>query len=221
LPPPGALHVESSFDGLPGRIGIGTFDLCGRELRFDALSEARLERAIDLVSVLLAGNAELIHREIAPIDLHRPARADASAVAEADALGSGYLEEYLRRWLDEPLARLEGATPRPRQASRSFAARLSSCCARSRTAPSMPTAPVQPGPTSGGCATSSASRHSSPRRHPRPEKRPRQGDSTSRKRRCGVRVHIPDVVDLTGISRPPLRDGRGHSGFRLALRLES
>ena len=112
LPPPGALYFESSFDGLPERIGIGTFDLCGRELRFDALSEARLERAIDLVSVLLAGNAELIHREIASIDLHRPARADASAVAEADALGSDYLVEYLRRWLDEPLARLGGATPR-------------------------------------------------------------------------------------------------------------
>ena len=112
LPPPGALYFESSFDGLPERIGIGTFDLCGCELRFDALSEARLERAIDLVSVLLAGNAELIRRENSPIDLHPAERIDAFAFAEMDVLGSDHLQEYLRRWLDEPNARLQGATPR-------------------------------------------------------------------------------------------------------------
>ena len=112
LPPPGALYFESSFDGLPERIGIGTFDLYDRELRVGALSETRLERAIDLVSMLLADNAELIRREIVPIDLRPDEQTDPLAFAEMDVLGSDYLEQYLRRWLDEPNARLEGATPR-------------------------------------------------------------------------------------------------------------
>ncbi len=112
LPPPGALYFESSFDSLPERIGIGTFDLCGRELRLSALSETRLERAIDLVSMLLADNAELIRREIVPIDLRPDEQTDPLAFAEMDVLGSDYLQHYLLRWLDEPNARLEGATPR-------------------------------------------------------------------------------------------------------------
>lgn len=111
-PPPGALYFESSYDGFPDRIGIGTFDLTGRDLRLDALSEARLERAIDLVSSLLAGNADLIRREIEPIDVRRVEHEGAFALPEADTLGSDYLEQYLHRWVDEPNAQLEGATPR-------------------------------------------------------------------------------------------------------------
>jgi len=110
--PPNALFFESSYEGFPDRIGIGTFVLAGCELRFDAISEQRLERALELVSSRLAGSAELLDRDVAPFDLDRPERSEALDPAEEDVLVAGYLEEYLRRWLDEPLQRLEGATPR-------------------------------------------------------------------------------------------------------------
>ena len=42
--PPNAVFFESSYDGFPDRIGIGTFVLADCELRFDAISEPRLER---------------------------------------------------------------------------------------------------------------------------------------------------------------------------------
>ncbi len=110
--PPNAVFFESSYKGFPDRIGIGTFVLDGRELRFDAISEPRLVRAIELVSDRLAGNAQLLEREVAPLNLDRPEQAKALAPADADVLASDYLEQYLRRWLDEPLERLEGLTPR-------------------------------------------------------------------------------------------------------------
>jgi len=110
--PPNALFFESSYAGFPDRIGIGTFVLAGDEIRFDAISEQRLEHALELVSRRLAGNAELLRREVVPFDLDRPEREQALGPAEEDVLASDYLEQYLRRWLDEPLARLEGATPR-------------------------------------------------------------------------------------------------------------
>ena len=110
--PPNAFFFESSYEGFPDRIGIGTFVLAGCELRFDAISEPRMEHAIELVSDRLAGNAELLEREVAPLELDRTERAEALAPPEADVLASEYLEQYLRRWLDEPLASLEGLTPR-------------------------------------------------------------------------------------------------------------
>ena len=49
---------------------------------------------------------------IVPIGLRPDEQTDPLAFAEMDVLGSDYLEQYLRRWLDEPNAQLEGATPR-------------------------------------------------------------------------------------------------------------
>lgn len=109
---PNAVFFESSYEGFPDRIGIGTFVLHDCELRFDAISEPRLERAIELVTDRLAGNAKLRAREVAPLDLDRSAQGEVLAPAEEDVDASDYLERYLRRWLDEPLARLEGLTPR-------------------------------------------------------------------------------------------------------------
>jgi SEC-C motif len=110
--PPNALFFESSYAGFPDRIGTGTFVLAGCELQFDAISEERLECAIELVASRLEGNAELLEREIAPFDLDRPEQRQALHPAEEDAQAADYLDQYLRRWLDEPLERLDGATPR-------------------------------------------------------------------------------------------------------------
>ncbi|MHB8692113.1 MAG: SEC-C domain-containing protein [Solirubrobacteraceae bacterium] len=110
--PPNALFFESSYVAFPDRIGTGTFVLAGCELRFDAISEQRLEHALKLVSRRLGGNAQLLEREIAPLELDRTEQQQAVWPSEEDARAAGYLDEYLRRWLDEPLAHLDGATPR-------------------------------------------------------------------------------------------------------------
>ena len=110
--PPNALFFESSYEGFPDRIGLGTFVLGGSELRFDAISEQRLAHALDLVASRLAGNAKLLEREVAPLALDRHERRQALQRGEEAVLASSYLEEYLRRWLDEPLERLDGLTPR-------------------------------------------------------------------------------------------------------------
>jgi hypothetical protein len=110
--PPNALFFESSYAGFPDRIGTGTFVLAGCELRFDAISEERLECALELVASRLEGNAQLLDREIAPLELDRTERKHALGPAEEDMQTAGYLDQYLHRWLDEPLERLEGATPR-------------------------------------------------------------------------------------------------------------
>ena len=110
--PLNARFFESSYEGLPDRIGVGTFVLADDELRFDAISEPRLEHAIKLVSDRLAGNAELLDRDVAPLDLDRTGRTEPVVTSETDMLARKHLEQYLRRWLDEPFAWLEGLTPR-------------------------------------------------------------------------------------------------------------
>lgn len=110
--PPGALCFESSFSDFPDRIGLGTFVLDGCLLSFDAISAERLAHALELVSRRLGDNATLLDREVAPLDLDGPRTAPALDPAEAQELESELLTEYYRRWLDEPLERLGGQTPR-------------------------------------------------------------------------------------------------------------
>ena len=93
--PPGALYYESSYDGFPGRLGLGTFVLSDDVLRFDAISAPRLAR------------------EITPIDrdFAQPASTpDRRETHPAEA--EEFLTDYFRRWLDEPLTQLGGHTPR-------------------------------------------------------------------------------------------------------------
>lgn len=109
--PPGALCFESSFSGWPDRIGLGTFVLDGRELRFDAVSEARLAGALEVVARLLGDGVELVEREVSPFepDAPRPRRRAAPLAREIEA---ELLTAHYRRWLDGPLERLGGASPR-------------------------------------------------------------------------------------------------------------
>lgn len=111
--PPGALYYESSYDGFPGRIGLGTFVLSDDELRFDAISAPRLARAAAAVERLLGDGAVLVAREVTPVDRDFAPSARAPDRRETQpAEAEEFLTDYFRRWLDEPLARLGGHTPR-------------------------------------------------------------------------------------------------------------
>jgi len=111
---PGAICFESSYSGLPGRVGLGTFVLEGSELRFDALSEARLARALALVEERLGEGAALLERDVRPLDLEAPRERSSPPLVGplARRLLEEFLEGHYRRWLDEPLECLRGATPR-------------------------------------------------------------------------------------------------------------
>ena len=68
--PPNALCFESSFDGFPDRIGIGTFVLAGRD-SFRRHSEARLVRPSSW-SRGARRQRRAARCEVAPFDLHYP-----------------------------------------------------------------------------------------------------------------------------------------------------
>ena len=110
--PPNALFFESSYAGFPDRIGTGTFVLVGCELRFDAISEQRLKHAIELVSRRLEAMPSCSNARSRPSTSTGPSEDRRSRLPRRTRSTAGYLEQYLRRWLDEPLERLEGATPR-------------------------------------------------------------------------------------------------------------
>ena len=92
-------------------IGLGTFVLDGCELRFDAISEARLAGALEVVARLLGDGVELVEREVSPFepDAPRPRRRSAPL---ARGLEADLLVAHYRRWLAQPLERLGGASPR-------------------------------------------------------------------------------------------------------------
>lgn len=111
--PPGALCYESSYDGFPDRIGLGTFVLSNHELRFDAISAPRLARAVAVIERLLGDGAELVAREVTPVDRDYAPSARTPDRLETDPTeAEEFLTRYFRCWLDEPLERLSGSTPR-------------------------------------------------------------------------------------------------------------
>ena len=119
--PPGALCFESSLTELPGRLCLATFELSGKELRCTAVSERRLDAAIELVAERLGSLAELRERAVVPFE-PSPSRGPRAArrreppagltAEEAHELELQLLDDHFRRWLDEPLAPLGGRTPR-------------------------------------------------------------------------------------------------------------
>jgi hypothetical protein len=108
--PPNALYFEGSYAGFPDRIGTGTFVLAGCELRFDAICSGSSTRSSSS-RVASATTPSCSNARSRPSTSTGPGE-DKHSVREEDVLASGYLERYLRRWLDEPLQRLDGATPR-------------------------------------------------------------------------------------------------------------
>ena len=157
----GGLFFESSYEGYPDRVGLGTFVLAGDELTFDAISEARLERAIQLI-------ARPPRR--ATHDATRDRALGTSTRSSRSAAGRGRrVHCRVPRRIPPPVARRAAAMPRgaslhaQQRTRRTCAPRSSASYAPSRTEPHTPDATVTHGPTSAGCGTSSASTRNSPR----------------------------------------------------------
>jgi hypothetical protein len=122
--PPGALRFESSLTEMPGRVCLATFELTDEELRCIAVSEARLDSAIELIRRRLGALAELRDRSTLPIEADLSSAGSDHAqqrrrrpptgltAAAARDLERQLLDDHYRCWLDEPLPALEGRSPR-------------------------------------------------------------------------------------------------------------
>ncbi|MFN8164216.1 MAG: antitoxin Xre/MbcA/ParS toxin-binding domain-containing protein [Solirubrobacterales bacterium] len=118
--PEGALVVDTACVG--DDEDVATVRLEEGELQVEAMSEDRLESAIETVDADCADIAELVRREVTPIEQRleerdRSAPEDDVDLAPIDPakradLLSGAMTEWMRRWLDEPLPALGGESPR-------------------------------------------------------------------------------------------------------------
>jgi len=125
--PPGAIVLEAGpIDDLD-RVPVATVRLEGAELRAEAMSEARLDRVIEIVGQDFGDLAELSDREVVPIEQRLDERRSAPQCptplppgltpADERRLVGGFMTERMRRWLDEPHPQLDGRTPRAAVAS--------------------------------------------------------------------------------------------------------
>ena len=120
--PPGAIVLEAGpIDDLD-RVPVAMVRLEGAELRAEAMSEARLERVIEIVEQDFGDLAELADREVVPIEQRLDERRSAPeppaglprglTPADERRLVGGFMTERMCRWLDEPHPQLDGCTPR-------------------------------------------------------------------------------------------------------------
>ena len=121
--PPGALRFESSLTELPGRVCLATFELTDEELRCTAVSQARLDAAIEFVERHLGTLAEMDKRNVLPLepDLssrrrdHAPRRREPPpglTATEAHDLERRLLNDHYPPLAGRPLELLGGHTPR-------------------------------------------------------------------------------------------------------------
>lgn len=120
--PEGAIVVEASAGDLD-TVSVATLRLEGEQLSVQAMSEERLEHAIDIVATDFDQLVELSGREVVPIESLLAERRQApSRAGERSSSGlppgeerrivAGFMTEHMRRWLDEPHPQLGGRTPR-------------------------------------------------------------------------------------------------------------
>ena len=120
--PDGAIVVEASVGDLD-TVSVATLRLEGEHLSVEAMSEERLDHAIDIVASDFDQLVEFSHREVVPIEPllaeHRqaPPRAGERSSsglppAEERRIVADFMTEYTRKWLDEPHPQLGGCTPR-------------------------------------------------------------------------------------------------------------
>jgi hypothetical protein len=110
--PPGAVTFESSPLGMPDVLALGTFWVTIDELRYDGLSQRRLDWALEMIEETLP-TAELIAVDVKAFGDVGPDHAEPRAPLEVPPevladLRAGMTE----RWLSEPVPALEGLTPR-------------------------------------------------------------------------------------------------------------
>jgi hypothetical protein len=121
--PQGALVIEAERFDDRDSIPIARLWLEGADLCVEAMSEERLDLAIEAVDTDFGDIAELVGRDVTPIeecleerreskaDVADEAPSDLSPAQERHLLGS-FMTDRMRRWLDEPLPALDGETPR-------------------------------------------------------------------------------------------------------------
>jgi hypothetical protein len=117
--PPGAVIVEASHIDAPDTVPIATLRLEGEELTAEAISEPRLDYAIDVVAADLGLLVEFVERTVddalgAPdeeMDEASPAFPGTLDDDEGRLLRDLATDRMLR-WLDEPHPLLAGRTPR-------------------------------------------------------------------------------------------------------------
>lgn len=120
--PPGAIVIEAGALDSLASVPIATLRLDGTELHAEAMSEDRLDRAIEIVRWDFGDLTELADREVVPIEQRleefrsepRPARATPPGLTPADErrLIGGFMTDRMRRWLNDPHPLLDGQTPR-------------------------------------------------------------------------------------------------------------
>lgn len=120
--PRGAVCLESSLTGLPGRVCVGTFVLTEQSLLFTTMSETRLDGAIEFVRERLGELAELRERIVTLFEPGLARGRDAApkrrepppglTIAAARDLERQLVDDHYSRWIDEPLETLGGCTPR-------------------------------------------------------------------------------------------------------------
>lgn len=116
--PPGALVLESSPVDALDTIPIATLRLEGDELRAEAMSEQRLEQTFEIVAADFGALVELRSREVTSVDEALAVRGTGgrSIPPRADSweqrLAGDFVNDRMRRWIDEPHQLLAGRTPR-------------------------------------------------------------------------------------------------------------
>lgn len=117
--PLGAIVLEASPVGAIDTIPIATLRLEGSELHGEAISEERLEWMLEIVAADFGELVELRRRVVEPAGASpatpdaRRARAQPERLEAAElTLAGHFVNERMRRWLDEPHQALDGRTPR-------------------------------------------------------------------------------------------------------------
>ncbi len=120
--PPGAMVIEAGPADNLDSVPIATLRLEARCLHVEAISERRLDRAIEIVDADFGDIAELSERTVVSLE-HRITgqhssttpvalpHQDPSRAQERQVVGA-YMTDRMRRWLDEPHPELDGRTPR-------------------------------------------------------------------------------------------------------------
>lgn len=119
--PQGALVFETTTADDLDTISIATLRLEGEQLYAEAMSEQRLDQAVEIVAEDFGELVELRRREVVPIEQRLAERQPTPSggypssglpPAEERRLWAEYMTERMRRWLDEPHPQLGGSTPR-------------------------------------------------------------------------------------------------------------